>query len=135
MRCALSPLSSRPCVAASTIKGLLGPVDAGGGGVLELLFGAEERIEDGLAGSLADGQGDSRTDDRDEQQATDAALALLGLAAQRLRGFLQALGGLAQVLLDLLVAGYGLDRPFAVAGRPAVGALGGLEGVFEALTQ
>src|SRR5439155_5711987 len=101
----------------------LGPsraVDAGGGGVLELLFGSEESVEHGLARTLADGERDYRADDRDQQQPAEPALALLRLAAQALGGFLDALGGLAHFLLDLLVAGHGLDRALAVAGRPAV---------------
>ena len=55
--------------------------------------------------------------------------------AQALGGLAQALGGLAQVLLDLLVAGHGLDRALAVAGRAAVGTLGGLEGVAKVVAQ
>ena len=55
--------------------------------------------------------------------------------AQLLAGVAQALGRLAQVLLDLAVAGHGLDRALAVAGGAAVGAASGLEGVAQAVAQ
>ena len=72
------------------------------------------------ASSLSD-QGDAAADQGEQDQAAEPALALLRLL-QALGGLAQALGGLAQFLLDLLVAGHGLDRALAVAGRAAVGA-------------
>ena len=45
-------------------------------GVLELLFGAEEGVEHGLAGILADHQGDDGADEGEQDQAAEAALLL-----------------------------------------------------------
>src|SRR5215207_11156403 len=69
----------------------------GGGrrrGVLELLLGAEQRIEHGLAEVLAQRQRQHRARDRDQQQP--APVALLLLAAQPVGGVAQVLGGLLQ---------------------------------------
>ena len=62
----------------------------GGGRVLELLFGPEEGVEDGLAGVLAEDQGDPGGDQGEQDQAAEPLLRFFGGA--------QALGGLAQVL-------------------------------------
>src|SRR4029077_14372923 len=102
-------------------------VDAGGAGVLELLFGAEEGVEHRLTRVLAQHQRDRARDDGEEDEAAEAAALALAPAAQLLGGLAQALGGLAQVALDLAVAGHGLDRPLAVPGGAPVGAAGCFE--------
>src|SRR6185436_19553603 len=131
MRWALSPLSSRGFAAASKS----GAVDRGRAGVLELLLGAEEGVEHGLASVLAEDQGQAGTDEGEEDEAAELALAALALRrAQRLGGVTEALGCDAEVLLHLLVAGYRLDGT-AVAARPRVGMTGRVEGLLEAVAQ
>ncbi len=46
------------------------------GAVVELLLGTEERVEHLVAQALGHGDGDDATDDRDEQELAEAALAL-----------------------------------------------------------
>ena len=48
----------------------------GGRGVLELLLGAEQRVEHLLAQALGDGERDRAADDAEQQDATEAAAAL-----------------------------------------------------------
>src|SRR6218665_2023979 len=69
----------------------------GGRGVLELLFGAEERDEHLLAEALRDREGDDAADDRDQDELAEAA-ALLALGRRLVQGdghVAHAPGGLA----------------------------------------
>src|SRR6476469_2832404 len=114
--------------------GRLSAVDTRGGCVLELLLGAEESVEHGLAGALAEDQGHGGADQAEQDDPTEAALLVLLRRPEGLGGVAQVLRGDLEVALHLLVAGHGLDRA-AVAGRTAVGALSCLEGLLEAVAQ
>ena len=79
---------------------------ASGRGVVELLLGAEQRVEHLVAQALAHGEGHAGADDADQQQLGEAAAALLlllGALAQRLTGVAERLGGVLDFLLQLLV--------------------------------
>src|SRR4051794_6424238 len=101
--------------------------------VVELLLGAEERVEDLAAQALAGGDRDGAADDRDEQELAHAALALglglgvLGRVTQRGRRVAQRVGGALEVLVQLLVLDEDLRRRLAVL-QAAVRVLRGLEG-------
>ena len=66
----------------------------GGRGVVELLLGAEQQVEDLVAQVLAHGERDAAADDAEQQQLAEAALALplLGPLAQRVAGVAQRVG-------------------------------------------
>src|SRR5262245_20375195 len=98
-----------------------GAVDACGAGVLELLLGAEEGIEHGLARVLAEDQSDDGADDRQHHQPAETTLLTLLRRPQGFGSVAQVLRRRLEVALYLLVAGHGLDGA-AVAGRTAVGA-------------
>src|SRR5262249_35145730 len=98
------------------------------------LFGAEEGVEHGLAGALAEHQRDRRAEDPEQDQPAETALAL-ARGTQPVGGLAQVLGRVAEVLLHLLVAGDGLDRALAVAGGPTVGAARRVEGLTQAVAQ
>src|SRR5829696_1433716 len=100
--------------------------------VLELLLGAEERVEHLLAKSLAGDERHARTHESDQEETALAALALLR-AAQRLGRVLERVGRDAQLALRLLVLGHGLDRALPVHAR--VGLLRRLERAAQVLAQ
>src|SRR5262245_54649410 len=106
MRWAFSPLSSRSWVAASIKLQCMErggrdarraadsrAVDRRGRRVLELLLGAEEGVEDCLAGVLAEDQGDSGADQAEQDDAAKAALLALLRRPECLRGVTQVLCG------------------------------------------
>src|SRR4051812_36668957 len=79
-----------------------------GGGVVELLLGAEQRVQDLGAQVRAERERQAGADAQEQQLAAEAALALLGLLralAQRRAGVLQSLCGSLEVLVELLVVG------------------------------
>src|SRR4051794_11042455 len=75
----------------------------GGRGVLELLLGAEQRVEHPLAQALAQSECNTGTDDQEQQLPAHAALALLLAAAKRIGSFLQRRRRGLKLLLRLLV--------------------------------
>src|SRR5256714_887724 len=94
----------------------------GGGrrGVLELLLGAEQRIQHLLAQTLGQRERSARTDDQEEDPPAPALL-LLGLrAAQRVGRVAEGGRGLLELLLGLLVVEQGLRGPLPVR-HPLVG--------------
>src|SRR4051812_7226218 len=66
------------------------------GGVLELLLGAEQRVQDLLAQALGERERDPAADEAEQQDATEAAAALL------LRRLVEGDAGVAEVLRRLL---------------------------------
>src|SRR4051794_15426569 len=111
----------------------------GGRGVLELLLGAEQRVEDLLAQPLADGERDAAREDEQHEQLAEAEaaapllLVLRGLAESDGR-VAERLGGRLHVLLEPLVVEDRLRRRLAVL-EAADGAAGVLVGGPEVLAQ
>src|SRR5215217_8368435 len=90
----------------------------GGGrrGVLELLLGPEQRVEDLLAQALGEREREPGADDAHQQELADAAAALLlRRLAQGHRGVADRLRRLLEVLLELLVVEQRLRRRLPVA--------------------
>src|SRR5215211_3667924 len=100
--------------------------------VLEFLLGAEHRVEDLLAQSLAQREGQPRADETDQEEA--AATPLLPLTAQRFCRLAQRRGCLAELLLDLLVFGNCPDGALAVR-HPRVRLARGIERRAQVVTQ
>src|SRR5918995_511587 len=76
---------------------------ARGGGVLELLLGTEQGVQDLLAQALGEREREPAADQPEHQDAPEAALALLlGRLAQGHGRVAQRLGRLLEVLLELL---------------------------------
>src|SRR4051794_39306914 len=100
-------LTARPARSGGGAAGRLAGGRGGGGrrGVLELLLGAEQRVQDLLAQALGERERQARADDPHEHDAAEAtaALALLGRLAQRHGGVADRLRRLLEVLLQLLV--------------------------------
>src|SRR5688572_8446237 len=100
---------SRPAARLAAVDGRRGHAagDAGrsrGGRVLELLFGAEERVEGLLAQVLADAERHRRGHEGQEDElAQPEALLALGSFAQRFAGRAEGLAGALDVLLEALV--------------------------------
>src|SRR5215210_6388820 len=91
----------------------------GGAGVLELLLGAGQRVEHLLAQTLAHRQGETAGDRHREDPAEEPAAGLLFARslAQGHRRVAQRLGGIPDVLLELLIVEDRLRRRLAV-GEP-----------------
>src|SRR5436190_4361880 len=109
-----------------------GGLGRGGRRVLELLLSAEQRVEDLLAQTLAEGESQARANEPNEEHA--AATPTLPLSAQRVGCLAQRRGRLAELLLDLLVLGQGPDRSLAVR-HPRIRLARGLEGRAKVVAQ
>src|SRR5215204_2614693 len=101
--------------------------------VLELLLGAEQLVEDGLAQVLVQRDREDGPHDPDDEQLAER-MALLALALEAFGGLLQVLGSRAEVALDLLVVGERLDRALAVR-HALIGVTGRIESVPDARPQ
>src|SRR3954453_889529 len=107
-----------------------------GRGVLELLLGAEQRVERLLAQPLGEREGHAGADHADEQQALEAAAAPLlarGLV-QRDAGVPDVARRLLDVLLQLLVV-EDLRRGVLPVAEAPVGVAGRLERLHDVLPQ
>src|SRR2546422_4115424 len=89
-------------------RGLGGGRGRRGGAVVELLLGAEQRIEHLLAQALAQCERKTGADRNDQQPATHAALAPPRALPERRSDLTQGDGRIAQVTLELLVLEQGL---------------------------
>ena len=88
----------------------------GGRGVLELLLGAEQRVEHLLAQALGDGERDAAADDVSSSRRPKLRPFLcLGASRSATRRVAERLGGVLEVLLQLLVVEDLLRRRLAVA--------------------
>src|SRR5215210_425590 len=107
----------------------------GGRGVLELLLGAEKRVQDLLAQALGEGEREPAADETEQQDPAEAAAALLlrGLA-ERDAGVAEVLRRLLEVLLELLVVEDLLRGRLAVA-QACERVAAGLVGLHDVLAQ
>src|SRR5829696_3401045 len=102
--------------------------------VLELLLGAEQRVEHLLAQTLAERERGARADDHQQQRAAALALAGLLAAPQGVGGFLQVARRRLKLLLGLLVVEQRLGGTSPV-GHAAVGVARGVVGGAQVVAQ